>query len=79
MSQEIKTNDDSRHTVSKLHKEKIFRTVLSQILGKKSSMTPQRNRPRILNINYLDNDTSYKSSVSKEHKMDQLPLHIHQK
>ena len=28
MSQEIKTNDDSRHTVSKLHKEKIFRTVL---------------------------------------------------
>ena len=30
---------------------KTYRTVLLQILGKKSSMKPQRNRQRILNIN----------------------------
>ena len=46
----------------------MFTTVLPQTLGKKSSMKPQRNGPRALNINYLGNDTSYKSSVSNATK-----------
>ena len=52
MRQEINTDDESRHTVRELQQQdKIYRTVLLQILGRKSSMKPQRNRQRILNIN----------------------------
>ena len=46
-------------------KENIHRTVLLQILGKKSSMKPQRNRQRILNINSLANDENYKKCVKR--------------
>ena len=59
MSQELKTNDESRRTVRELQQQdKIYTTVLLQILGRKSSMKPQRNRQRILNINELANDAN---------------------